>query len=529
MQHFDYIVIGGGSGGATLASRLSEDARHRVLLLEAGGEGNTWMHRIPLGISALVPRANAHNWGFESVPQPGLGGRRSYAPRGRGLGGSSAINAMVYVRGHRNDYDRWAAQGNAGWSYEDVLPFFRLSERNETFGAPFHGQDGPLAVSEQRSDNPFTRHFIDAAQQAGHRFNPDPNGAEQEGVCRFQLNQRDGERCSAARAFLDPYRGARANLEVRTQAHATRVLVEQGRAVGVEYRRDGVLHTVRARREVVLAAGVFQSPQLLMLSGIGDGEALGRWGIAVQHHLPGVGRNLQDHVDHVIVRRCDSPDLVGFSARGLWRMAGHWRRWRGARRGMFATNAAEAGAFLKTRPELPEPDVQLHFVVAMLEAHGRKLRLGHGLSVHTCCLRPKSRGTVELASADPLAAPRIDPCFLDHPDDLETLLAGHREVERILAQPALACHGLRPLDRRMPRSDDEVRAAIRAGADTIYHPVGTCCMGHDDQAVVDAQLRVHGVPGLRVVDASVIPDAIGGNTHACTVMVAERAAALMRC
>ncbi len=527
MDSYDYVVVGGGSSGATLASRLSEDARCRVLLLEAGGDGDSWMHRMPFAISALVPRPNRHNWGFETVPQPGLGGRRGYQPRGRGLGGSSGINAMVYVRGHRNDYDRWAAQGNPGWSYDEVLPFFTRSECNETLDGPFHGRSGPLHVGEQRSGNPFAGHFIQAAVQAGHRYNPDVNGAEQEGVTRFQLNQVGGERCSAARAFLAPHRG-RPNLTVRTHCHATRVLIEDRRVVGVEFLYGGGRHTVRARREVVLAAGVFQSPQLLMLSGIGHGSQLQALGIAVQHHLPGVGENLQDHIDHVLVRRCDSPELVGLSARGLWRLGGHWRAWRRERRGLLCSNAAEAGAFLKTRPDLPEPDIQLHFVVAMLEQHGRKLRMGHGLSVHVCCLRPRSRGTVRLESADPQAAPRIDPAFLDDPQDLETLLAGYRMAERILAQPALSAHGLRTLERHPPRSDDEVRAAIRAGADTIFHPVGTCRMGPDPLAVVDAHLRVHGIRGLRVADASVIPSAIGGNTHACCVMVGERAAHLMR-
>lgn len=527
-ETFDYIVIGAGSSGATLAARLSEQDTVRVLLLEAGGRGDTLMHRVPIGVAALVPRKNMHNWGFETVPQLGLNGRRGYQPRGRGLGGSSGINAMAYVRGHRNDYDRWATAGNTGWSYDEVLPYFKRSENNETFGEPFHGQYGPLNVADQRSDNPFTQHFIDAAVQAGHAFNPDINGADQEGVTRFQVNQKNGERWSTARAYLSPHFGRSANLTVRTQAHATRVLINDGRATGVEYLCGGTLCTALAQREVVVAAGVFQSPQLLMLSGIGDGAALQGLGIAVNRHLPGVGANLQDHIDYVFVRRCANLNLAGLSLRGGIQLAGQILRWRRERRGFIASNMAEAGAFLKTQPGLAEPDVQLHFILAMLEQHGRKLRLGHGFSVHVCCLRPKSRGTVSLASPDPFIAPTIDPNFFEHPDDLATLLAGYRLTEHILSQPALTMQGLSPLGSPLPHTDEEVCAEIRASADTLYHPVGTCRMGSDALAVVDAQLRVHGIENLCVADASVMPTLIGGNTNACSVMIGEKASDLIR-
>lgn len=525
-EMYDVVVVGAGSAGAVIAARLSEDPQMRVALLESGGPTDSIFHRAPMGMVAILPRAGQYNWGFETVPQPGLNGRRGYQPRGRGLGGSSAINAMAYVRGHRSDYDDWAAAGNPGWSYEEVLPYFCKSEGNRVFGAPFHGREGPLKVEDVRSDNLFTQRFIDAGVQAGVPFNPDINGEAQDGVFRFQVNQDHGERCSTARAYLAPA-ADRHNLRVITQAHATRIVIEEGRAVGIEYERDGVRHVARARREVVVCAGVFQSPQLLMLSGVGDSAHLQSMGITPVQHLPGVGRNLQDHIDFVFVYRCDSLDLAGLSLAGGPHLLKQMKRWREERRGFVATNYAEAGAFLRTNPALPRPDVQLHFILAMVENHGRKMRPGHGYSAHVCCLRPKSRGEVTLASADPRQAPVIDPKFLSHPDDLETLVEGFKRTRAILEQPALTAMNPRNINTAHVRTDDDIRAVIRASADSVYHPVGTCRMGSDDAAVVDAQLRVHGVQGLRVADASVMPTLIGGNTHAATVMIGEKAADLI--
>lgn len=525
---FDYVIIGAGSAGAALAARLSKDTRVQVALLEAGGRNESILHRAPIGAAALLSRRNRSNWAFETVPQSGLGGRRGFQPRGRGLGGSSAINAMAYVRGHRSDYDHWASLGNYGWGYEDVLPYFKRSECNESLGEPFHGRSGPYPVANQRSDHPFTQCFLDAAVQAGYKLNSDINGATQEGFGRFQVHQVNGERCSTARAFLEAHISRRSNLHVVTGAHATRITLQDGKATGVDFLRDGIPATLRARCEVIVSAGVFQSPQLLMLSGIGDPQALQEWGIAVTHALPGVGRNLQDHIDYTFVLRSKRTDLAGLSLRGGLHLLGQIQRWRRERRGFIASNFAEAGGFVKTRPDLPAPDIQLHLILAMVENHGRRLRWGHGYSVHVCCLRPRSRGAVTLASADPLAAPRIDPRFLEDPADLETLMEGFKITRHLLNQPALLEQTSRLVNGADLQSDEEIRAAIRSEADTVYHPVGTCAMGVHSMAVVDPALRVHGVRGLRVVDASVMPTLIGGNTNATTVMIAEKAADLIR-
>ena len=525
MNDFDYVIAGGGSAGCVLAGRLSEDPSVRVCLLEAGGSGDSWLVTTPAAVPLMI--RSPMNWGFETVPQPGLGGRRGYQPRGRALGGSSATNAMVYIRGHRSDYDRWAALGNAGWSYAEVLPYFRRAEDNEAFGGEYHGQGGPLAVSNLRSGNPFQERFLRAAEQAGFRRNADFNGAEQEGVGVYQVTQRNGERWSAARAYLHPHLG-RPNLRVVTGARATRVQFEGGRAVGVEARVGRATATFRARAEVLVCGGALQSPQLLMLSGVGDAEALRAHGITAVHHLPGVGRNLRDHVDMVLGWEADSLDLFGISLRGAARIAAEIGRFRRERRGMITSNYAECGGFLRTQASLPAPDVQLHFVVGLVEDHARKIRLGHGYSLHVCLLRPKSAGSVRLASADPLAAPAIDPAFYADPEDLEGMLRGFKLARRIAEAPALAEVTRRDLFTPGARSDDEIRAVLRARSDTIYHPVGTCRMGTDAMAVVDPQLRVRGLGGLRVVDASVMPDLIGGNTNAPTIMIAEKAAELIR-
>ncbi len=526
MTAFDYVIAGGGSAGCVLAGRLSEDPAVSVCLLEAGGKGDSWVVNTPMAVVAMV-RSRLHNWAFETVPQSGLGGRRGYQPRGRALGGSSAINAMVYIRGHRSDYDRWAAMGNEGWSYEAVLPYFRRAEHNERIRDGFHGQGGPLNVADLRTGNPFQERFLQAAEQAGFRRNADFNGAEQEGVGAYQVTQKNGERWSAARAYVHPHL-SRPNLRVLTGARARRVLLEGGRATGVGFLQGGQVRSVAASREVIVSAGALQSPQLLMLSGIGDGEELRRHGIPVVHHLPGVGRNLRDHVDYVFSMRSRSLDLVGISPAGGLRLAREIGRYRRERRGMVTTNFAEAGGFLKTRPEVPAPDVQLHFVVGGVNDHARKLHLGHALSLHVCLLRPRSAGRVGLASADPLAAPSVDPDFYGQSQDLEDMLLAFKLGRRILEAPALAAEITADMFAAKARTDDEIRATLRERSDTIYHPVGSCRMGVDPMAVVDPQLRVRGVGALRVVDASVMPDLIGGNTNAPTIMIAEKAADLIR-
>ena len=526
-REFDHLVLGGGSAGSAVAGRLSEDPSLRVCLLEAGDRGTDWVVRTPLAGALMVP-TKLHNWGFRTVPQPGLNGRCGYQPRGRTLGGSSAINAMVYVRGHRWDYDHWAALGNTGWSFADVLPYFRRSENNEDIAGDLHGRGGPLNVALPRTDNPWQGHFLDAAREAQFRSNDDFNGEEQEGFGVYQVTQKNGERWSAARAYLHPHLATRKNLAIECGARVLRLLIENRRAVGVEVLQGGERRIYRARREVIVSAGALQSPQILMLSGIGDGAELQRHGLDVVHHLPGVGAGLQDHPDFVFGYAAKSLDLVGLSFSGTARLVREILRYRRERRGMVASNFAEAGGFFRTRPDLPAPDIQIHFVLAMVDDHARKLRLGHGFSTHFCLLRPKSRGTLRLASADPLADPLIDPAFLSHPDDLDDMVAGFKATRRIMDAPALASRRGRDLYTAEVRTDDDIRAILRARVDTVYHPVGTCRMGVDDGAVVTPDLKVRGLDGLRVVDASIMPTLIGGNTNAPSIMIGEKAADMIR-
>ncbi|KWH31879.1 GMC family oxidoreductase [Burkholderia stagnalis] len=526
-QSFDYIVVGGGSGGSVVAGRLSEDPNLTVCVLEAGGHGNGLVVNVPAGAVAMMP-TRINNWAFDTVPQAGLGGRTGYQPRGKALGGSSAINAMVYIRGHRSDYDHWAALGNHGWSYDDVLPYFRLSEHNERFDDAWHGRDGPLWVSDLRTGNPFHERYLEAARQAGLPLTDDFNGAQQEGIGIYQVTQKQGERWSAARAYLLPYIGRRSNLTVETHAQVRRILFEGRRAVGVEVLQNGTVRTLRARREVLLAAGAFQTPQLLMLSGVGPMHELARFGIQTVQHLPGVGRNLQDHPDFIFGYRTRSIDTMGVSLRGSMRMLREILRFRSERRGMLTTNFAEGGGFLKTQPGLDAPDIQLHFVVALVDDHARRLHAGHGLSCHVCLLRPRSRGSVTLRSNDPAAAPLIDPAFFDDPRDVDDMVAGFKITRKLMQTPALARWITRDLFTPNVKSDDDIRAVLRQRTDTVYHPVGTCRMGHDEMAVVDPQLRVRGLEGLRIVDASVMPTLIGGNTNAPTIMIGEKAVDLIR-
>jgi choline dehydrogenase-like flavoprotein len=524
----DYIIIGGGSAGCVLAARLTEDPSVRVALIEAGPPDNNVLIHCPGGLALLAKNGQA-NWAFETVPQPGLGGRRGYQPRGKVLGGSSSVNAMIYVRGQQADYDEWAAQGNEGWAWRDVLPYFKRSEHNERGADEFHGSGGPLNVMDLRSPNRYGPVFVQAAVQAGFRPNADFNGAEQEGVGMYQVTHKNGERFSAAKAYLTPHL-ARPNLQVITQAYTTRILMEGKRAVGVEYRQGGQLHQLKAAREVLLCAGALQSPQILMLSGIGPAAHLQSHGIAVAHDLPGVGRNLHDHVD--VVQVVDAPhlkDLFGLSVAGLVRVVKGIFEWRNFRSGMLTTNFAEAGGFVKSDPAETRPDLQLHFVIGKLVDHGRKTVFGHGYSCHVCLLRPQSRGSVQLASADPAAAPLIDPNFLGEPDDMRRLVRGFRIMRGILSQSALAGYGGRELAASADAtSDEQIEAFIRSRADTIYHPAGSCRMGSGALDVVDAKLQVHGVAGLRVVDASVMPRLVSGNTNAPVIMIAEKAADMIK-
>ena len=533
----DYIIVGGGSAGCVLAARLSEDPQLQVVLLEAGPPDRSVLIHCPAGL-ALLAKSGQANWGFQTTPQQGLNGRRGYQPRGKVLGGSSSVNAMIYTRGHARDYDGWAAAGNPGWAWADVLPFFKKAEHNERFitqgGDDWHGTGGPLNVMDLRSPNRYSPHFVQAGIQAGYAHNLDFNGAEQEGVGQYQVTHKNGERCSAAKAYLTRAL-LRPNLRVITGAQTTRVLFEGRRAVGVEFIQDGRKQALRASREVLLSAGALQSPQLLLLSGIGPGGPLHQQGIAVQHELPGVGRNLQDHVDVVTVY--DAPhltELFGLSFKGALNvLRGVWA-WRRTRSGMLTTNFAEAGGFIRSQPSEPIPDLQLHFVIGKLVDHGRTTTTGHGYSCHVCLLRPKSRGSVRLASPDPLAAPLIDPNFLGEREDVNRLMRGFKLMRSILSQPALARFGARELPASaVARTDAQIEAYLRNHADTIYHPAGSCRMGpgagpDGEMDVVDAQLRVHGLQGLRVVDASIMPALVGGNTNAPVIMIAEKAATMIR-
>ena len=534
---FDYIVVGGGSAGSVLASRLSADPAVSVCLLEAGSVDSSVLIHCPAGL-ALMAQVPQGNWRFQTTPQPGLNGRRGYQPRGKVLGGSSSINAMVYIRGQHADYDHWAAEGNAGWAWADVLPYFKRAEHNERGADDFHGSGGPLNVMDLRSPKRHGPAFVQAAQQAGFKVNADFNGADQEGAGPYQVTHKNGERCSAAKGYLTPHIGQRSNLQVLTDVQVTRILLdcESGakRATGVEFRQGGATRQLQAKREVLLCAGALQSPQLLMLSGIGGAEQLQQHGIPVQHHLPGVGLNLHDHID--VVQVVDAPhlkDTFGLSLSGAWQALKGILEWRHKRSGMLTTNFAEAGAFLRSSPNEVAPDLQLHFVIGKLIDHGRKTVFGHGYSCHVCLLQPKSRGRVTLASADPTAAPLIDIGFLQESADLDRLTRGFKLMRNILQQPALAGLGGRELPTSAgAQTDAQIADFIRNHADTIYHPVGTCRMGSGtgsgSKDVVDARLRVHGVRGLRVVDASVMPRIVSGNTNAPVIMIAEKAADMIR-
>lgn len=536
MDEFDYVVVGGGSAGCVVASRLSEDPAVSVCLLEAGGEGRDVLIRAPLGFTVAMPRG-VNSWNYETVPQRGFDGRRGFQPRGKTLGGSSAINAMIYARGHRSDYDAWEALGNPGWGYDDVLAFFKKSESNAIHrDSPYHGIDGPLHVTNLRSPSPLNDVFLEACQAQGIPFNADLNGAEHHGCYHVQVTQKDGERHSAAAAFIHPNLD-RPNLDVRTGAHITRLRFDQGRATRVEYtlggkgRRGGQSGSVRARREVVMSAGAFGTPQILMASGVGPGEHLQQLGIATIRDVPGVGQNLQDHISALLIYRAKVADhTVGISPVGVTRLLKGMWDWRRHRRGVITSCAAESGVYYRTSPDVEVSDMEMELIVGIGDDHGRKLHLGHGYSAHLLLARPKSVGEVRLASPDTRVAPLIDPRYFSHPYDMETLVKGTKIALDIMnSAPFDPYRGemLIHYDR-----DDPVQIAetLRRHADTEYHVCGTAKMGPDSDpmAVVDAQLRVRGVEGLRIADASVMPQVTSNNIHAAVLMIGEKCADMIR-
>ncbi|MCX7033677.1 MAG: choline dehydrogenase [Arenimonas sp.] len=525
---YDYIIVGAGSAGCVLANRLSEDPDTRVLLLEAGpSDWHPFIH-MPAGLAKLVGKKGV-NWDYSTAPEPGLDGRLLWWPRGKVLGGSSSINAMCYIRGNARDYDEWAELGAEGWHWDNVLPYFKRSEGNERGGNEFHGGDGPLGVSDPRHRNPLSNVFLEAAAQAGHAPSDDFNGARQDGFGWYQTTTRDGARSSSAQAYLKPVR-KRPNLTVITRATANRVVIDGGRATGVVYAVAGKgAYCESAAKEVILCGGAINSPQLLMLSGIGPAAHLRQHGIDVVSDLPGVGGNLQDHLDVCTLQRCVrglSYDQLSDVSVGL--------QYYLFKKGPGTSNIAETGGFLRSSlAEDERPDIQFHFVPAQLDDHGRNILPGHGYTLHACGLHPRSRGRIHLASASAADKVRIEAGYLSDPEgyDLKVMLEALRLSREILAQPAFADYRGEELQPGANVQDEaDLVAFIRRKAESIYHPVGTCRMGRagDPDTVVDPQLRVVGVAGLRVVDASVMPKLVGGNTNAPTMMIAERAADLIR-
>jgi choline dehydrogenase len=521
--HFDYIIVGAGSAGCVLANRLTASGRHRVLLLEAGGrDSNIWIH-IPLGYGKLFDNAKV-NWLYKTEPEPELNNRRIIQPRGKVLGGSSSINGLLYIRGQHEDYDHWRQLGNAGWSFKDVLPYFRRAEDQQRGADDLHGAGGPLAVSDVSEPHPLCEAFIDAAVQAGYPRNDDFNGARQEGAGYFQLTTKNGRRWSTAVGYLRPAR-KRANLTVVSDALASRVLFSGRRAVGVEYRVGDATHTATADGEVILSGGAFNSPQLLQLSGVGPAKLLRDLGIEVVADMPGVGADLQDHLQIRIQYRCTEPITMNDVINDWRHRYAAGLRYLLSRKGLLTIGAGYAAAFLRTRSELATPDVQIHFLIFSADTAGATLHPFPGFMASVCQLRPESRGFVNIKSSDPRVPPAIQPRYFTAQTDRDTIVAGLKVLRRIMSEPVMRKYIAEELaPGEACRSDADLLAYSRATATTVYHPTSTCRMGPDAGAVVDERLRVRGFAGLRVIDASIMPTVASGNTNAAAVMIGEKGA-----
>jgi len=526
MDMFDYIIVGGGSAGCVLANRLSENGKWKVCLLEAGPPDTNPFIRVPIGL-IVVLRSKILNWKFWTVPQQYCANRRMFWPRGRTLGGSSSINAMCYIRGNPEDYDQWEQLGNPGWSYREVLPYFKKLENFEPGASAYHSVGGPLNVAHQRCVNPLVTAFVDAGKQAGYQVINDFNGEKQDGVGIFHVTQKDGQRCSNARAYLHAVMN-RKNLTVMSNAHVSKILFAGKRAIGVRYDQKGSSVEISVSKEVILSAGTIASPQILLLSGIGPAAELNKHGIQQVHNLPGVGENLQDHLDIHITCLEKTRLAISLHPAWLWRGVVNLFRYIFKHDGEFTSNAAEGGGFIKTTDNQNKPDLQWHFLPAVETYHAQDLRMmfkHYGYTLKTCILHPFSRGRITLKNTDPRQPPLIDPNYLSDNRDMETLVTGFKKAREVLAQPAFATHRLKEFEPGAEiQTDEQIRAYVRTHAETIYHPVGTCRMGVDALAVVDPQLKVHGLTGLRVVDASIMPTIISGNTNAPVTMIAEKAA-----
>ncbi len=525
MATFDYLIIGGVSAGCVLAERLSACGTYQVALLEAGPKDSSWQIHLPIGVVELM-KSKALNWLYQSAPEDTQHQRQIFNPRGKTLGGSSSVNAMLYVRGQKEDYDHWASLGNAGWSYDEVLPYFKATQHQERGESKYHGVNGGLNVTESRSKLPVFDDFISASQQAGYQLNDDFNGENQEGVGYYQVTQKNGLRCSAAKAFLSPHLN-RSNLTIITDVLVEKVLLENKKAIGVQFTKKGKTHQLLCNQEVILSAGAFNSPQLLMLSGIGPKNELAEHNIPLVHELTGVGKNLQEHVDVLVVNETQRTDVIAYRPVALAKLSTHIWPFIKHRKGVLTSAVAEAGGFIKSSSDVERPDLQLHFIPAAMDDHGRNIRMmcRYGIAMHACLLRPKSRGSVTLYGNSPHLHPKIMLNMLDDADDQQVMIKAVKLMREIFNQSSLKQNIVQEIFPGSEcQSDSEILEFIKQKANTIYHPVGTCKMGSDSMSVVDDKLKVHGIKNLRVVDASIMPTVVSGNTNAPTIMIGAKAA-----